>query len=173
MVHIAHIWLLIIFVLKKILNGICILTNHSICTIHFPMVFLYLFLIVAFHFCHKIKQNFSVLPSNASWINNGSYYVIRAHQLRHIGHFSECLNHLLLKLRFPSLYPVLTDLYIPEFKQNEYEWSKTYLKLTLALFPKEFKPNIHLYNSIKIDSIMCFKNAVCDFGLDELSGIVR
>ena len=108
-----------------------------------------------------------------SWIYNGSYYVIRAHQLRHIGHFSEFVNHLLLKLRFPSLYPVLTDLYIPEFKPDEYEWSKTYLKLTLALFPNDFKPKIHLYNSISIDPIKCFKSAVFLCVYDILSGFVR
>ena len=95
-----------------------------------------------------------------SWINNGYYYIIRAHQLRHIGHFSECVNQLLLKLRYPSVYPPLTDLYIPEFKPNEYEWSKTYLKLVINLFPEEYRPNLHLYQSINISPMTCFTSAV-------------
>ncbi len=148
------------FVFIKISNGICILINHSIYTLRIIGVILSVYLLIAFRFNHKIKQHISVLPKNASWITNGTYYVIRAHQLRHIGHFSECVNHLLLKLRFPSSYPLLTDLYIPEFKPNEYEWSKTYLNLTLALFPNDFKPKIHLYNSINIDPMKCFKYAV-------------
>ena len=79
---------------------------------------------------------------------------------RHIGHFAECLNQLLLKFRFPSVYPPLTDLYIPEFKPQEYEWSKTYMKIVLHLFPKGFVPTLHLYNSIQINDITCFKSAV-------------
>lgn len=117
-------------------------------------------MLIAFRFNYRINQYLETIPENVSWINKGYYYIIRPHQLRHIGHFSECVNQLLLKLRFPFAYPPLTDLYLPEFKPNEYEWSKTYLSLVLSLFPEEYKPNLHLYQSITISPMTCFTSAV-------------
>lgn len=78
----------------------------------------------------------------------------------HIGHFSESLNHLLLKLRFPQFYPIITDLYLPEYSTKVYEWSKVYLSLLLSLFPNDLSPQIHLGNSISIKSMTCFKSIV-------------
>lgn len=116
-----------------------------------------------FRYTHKIAKHYNAIPQNASWIKDGFYYVIRPRSLHHIGHFSECLNHLLLKFRFPSIYPPLTDLYIPEFKSGEYEWSKTYMHLVLDLFPNGYAPKLHLYDSINISELTCFKSAVFSY----------
>ena len=39
-----------------------------------------------------------------------------------------------MKLRYPEFYPEVTDWYFPRFKDDEFAWSKTYLKLLLELF---------------------------------------
>lgn len=67
---------------------------------------------------------------------------------------------MLLKLRFPNEYPPLTDIYIPRFKSNEFEWSKTFLTLLINLFPKNQTPALHLGNSIQLTGTTCFKSAV-------------
>ena len=109
------------------------------------------------HHLHSVNMK---LPTNVKWIENGYYYVFKPCQLRHIGHFAESLNHALLKLRYPSFYPPLTDIYIPQFTENDFEWSKTYLQLVLSLFPEDFKPAVHIANSIPLSRATCFRSAV-------------
>ena len=74
---------------------------------------------------------------------------------RHIGHFVESINHALLKLRYSSFYPPFTDLYIPSFSIDEFEWSKSYMQLVLRLFPDNLKPAVHLGGSIPTYSAVC------------------
>lgn len=94
------------------------------------------------------------------WINDGNYYVSQPLVMHHIGHFAESVNQLLLKLRYPSFYPPLATLYIPQFGNNEYEWSKIYLHALLGLFPDRYKPILKLHNSIPISTLTCFRTAV-------------
>ena len=115
---------------------------------------------LGFRYSHKLQIVHSALPKRAKWIENGYYYVFKPCQLRHIGHFAESLNHALLKLRYPSFYPPLTDIYIPQFTENDFEWSKTYLQLVLSLFPEDFKPAVHIANSIRLSRATCFRSAV-------------
>lgn len=115
---------------------------------------------IGFRYSHKIQSVNTRLPTEASWIENGSYYVFQPYKMRHIGHFAESINHILLKLRYPSFYPPFTDLYIPKFSEKEYEWSKTYLQLVLSLFPENLKPAVHLASSIPISPTVCFRSAV-------------
>ena len=80
--------------------------------------------------------------------------------MNHIGHFIESVNQLLLKLRYPSGYPPLTDLYIPQYVPNEDSWLKQYLNLLVDLFPKNFTPALHLAYSFNLFSELCFRSAV-------------
>ena len=94
------------------------------------------------------------------WINDGNYYVSQPLVMHHIGHFAESVNQLLLKLRYPSFYPPFTTLYIPQFENSEYEWSKIYLEVLLNLYPDRYKPILKLHNSIPITTLTCFRTAV-------------
>ena len=114
---------------------------------------------IGFKFTHRIRIIHKPIPSNVIW-KNGFYYVAHPAFDRHVGHFSEGVNPLLLKLRFPEVLPPMTDLYIPRFKNNEFEWSKTYLKLLLSLFPKNQAPVLHLGDEIPRKKLTCFRSAV-------------
>lgn len=115
---------------------------------------------IGFLFTHKINILNTSLPNNCVF-NSGFYYVCHPAYDRHIGHFSEAVNPLLLKFRFPKLFPPMTHLFIPRFKvKREYEWSTTYLKLLLSLFPKNQTPILHLGDSILAKQNNCFRLAV-------------
>lgn len=113
-----------------------------------------------FRWTHNLHSVNMKLPTNVKWIENGYYFVFQPCATRHIGHFVESINHALLKLRYPSFYPPFTDLYIPSFFIDEFEWSKSYLQLVLSLFPDSLKPAVHLGGSIPTYSTTCFRSAV-------------
>ena len=79
---------------------------------------------------------------------------------RHIGHFAEAVNQALLKLRYPAFYPEVTDWYFPLFKSQEFDWSKTYLRLLLELFPEELRPKLHFAEAFKLKPSLCFRSVV-------------
>ena len=54
-----------------------------------------------------------------------------------------------------SLYAHRLTLY-----NHELEWSETYMKLLLSLFPENLKPAVHLASSIPISPAVCFRSAV-------------
>ena len=113
-----------------------------------------------FRWTHNLHSVNMQLPTNVKWIESGYYFVFQPCATRHIGHFVESINHALLKLRYPSFYPPFTDLYIPSFFIDEFEWSKSYLQLVLSLFPDSLKPAVHLGGSIPTYSVACFRSAV-------------
>lgn len=115
---------------------------------------------LGFRWTHSISSSHSKVPVDAHWIEDGYYYVSYPYRARHIGHFAESVNQLLLKLRYPSLYPPITDLYLPRFSSHEFEWSSTYLNLLFLLFPSGFTPKLHIANTISIDKGACFRSAV-------------
>ena len=115
--------------------------------------------ILGFKYTHMIKIYNRPIPSNVIW-KKGFYYVAHPAFDRHIGHFSEGISPLLLKLRFPEKLPPITDFYIPRFKNNEFEWSRTCLKLLIGLFPKNQVPTLHLGNEIPRKKLTCFRSAV-------------
>lgn len=114
---------------------------------------------IGFRWTHKLHMFKKQLPEKANWVEDGYYFVVQPCTMRHIGHFAEAINHLLIKLRYPSFYPPFTDMYIPMFV-NELEWSETYMKLLLSLFPENLKPAVHLGYSISTSPIACFRSAV-------------
>ena len=90
------------------------------------------------------------------WIEDGVYFVSQPRRSNHIGHFSEAVNPILLKFRYPLFYLPCTDWYIPQFGKNEFEWTSTYLKLLYGLFKNNHKPTLRLINNITLDSLTCF-----------------
>ena len=115
---------------------------------------------IGFRWTHVLRSVNTKLPKNVNWIENGCYFVFQPCATHHIGHFVESINHALLKLRYPSFYPPLTDLYIPKFFSDEFEWSKSYLQLVLSLFPDNLKPALHLGSSFSAYPAVCFRSAV-------------
>ena len=115
---------------------------------------------IAFKWSHNIKVVKGRVPDDAKWIQDGVFFVAKPYVNLHIGHFVESVNQVLLKLRYPVIYPPFTDLYLPFFENTEFEWSKTYLQLLLSLFPNELKPSLHLANSIPLNHLTCFRSAV-------------
>lgn len=94
------------------------------------------------------------------WINTKQFFVSQPYVSRHLGHFTESVNHALLKLRFPSAYLPLTDLFFPTFPVDKVKWTNAYLKLLLSLYPDNMRPLVHLPGSIPIDTLTCFRTAV-------------
>ena len=113
-------------------------------------------------FTHRINLIHIPIPKNVQW-RFGLFYVSHPAYKKHIGHFAEAISPLLLKLRFPKEFPPMTDFYIPRFENDEFEWSKTYLKLLLNLFPKNLTPALYLSKDIKINQTICFRSAVFVF----------
>lgn len=122
--------------------------------------FLKLLMLLAFKWSHKFKIVKGKVPTSVNWIQQGVFFVSKPLVTRHIAHFTESVNQALLKLRYPSFYPPFTDLYIPSFEQSDFEWSKTYLKILLSLFPNDLRPALHLANSIRLNGLTCFRSAV-------------
>ena len=159
----VHSWILTIFVCighlcgmlisnRDIFNIIILTTKVSKSTVRNDST--------GFRWTHNLHSVNMKLPTNVKWIENGYYFVFQPCATRHIGHFVESINHALLKLRYPSFYPPFTDLYIPSFFIDEFEWSKSYLQLVLSLFPDSLKPAVHLGGSIPTYSTTCFRSAV-------------
>ena len=121
--------------------------------------------LLGFRWTHHIVSFKRQIPTEVKWIENGSYYVSYPFLVRHIGHFAESVNQVLLKLRYPSFYPPFTDFYLPRFARNEFEWSVTYLKLMLQLFPSNFTPTLHIAGSIPLNIDTCFRSAVAFLSL--------
>lgn len=119
-----------------------------------------LIMVIAFKWSHNIKVIKGKVPDDVNWIENGVFFVAKPLVNRHIGHFIESVNQVLLKLRYPFVYPPFTDLYLPFFENTEFEWSKTYLQALLSLFPNDQKPSLHLADSIPLSKLTCFRSAV-------------
>ena len=117
---------------------------------------------LAFLYSHNIKVVNKKIPSDADWISSKHFFVSHPFRSRHIGHFTESVNHALLKLRYPLQYYPFTDLYFPEYPLEKHEWAKMYLKLLLDLFPEQYRPKVHLPGSLNIKKLTCFKSAVCN-----------
>ena len=115
---------------------------------------------LAFRWGYKFQTVLKKIPSRVVWIDNGSYFVSQPFINRHIGHFAESVNQLVMKLRNPSMYPPLTDWYLPNFRKSEFEWSKVYMRLLISLFPVENRPKMHWHDDIEKKSLVCFRSAV-------------
>ena len=115
---------------------------------------------IVFRWGYKLRTVLQKVPSRALWIEDGNYFVSQPFVNRHIGHFAESVNQLIMKLRNPSMYPPLTDWYLPNFRKSEFEWSKVYLRLLIDLLPVENRPKMHLHNDIKRRSLVCFRSVV-------------
>ena len=115
---------------------------------------------IVFRWGYKLRTVLQKVPSKALWIEDGNYFVSQPFVNRHIGHFAESVNQLIVKLRNPSMYPPLTDWYLPNFKKSEFEWSKVYLRLLAKLFPVENRPKMHLHNDIERRALVCFRSVV-------------
>lgn len=102
----------------------------------------------------------STIPRNALWINNGSFFASQPLNSHHLAHFIESVNQALLKLRYPTAYPVFTDWYIPKFGDKEFNWTMTYLHILLGLYNKKYRPGLHLFKSYPISPITCFRSIV-------------
>lgn len=91
------------------------------------------------------------------WINDTSVFIGSPFLTRHITHFAESVNQLLIKLRYPSLYPSLGAIFLPKFDPNQdFEWSYSYVKLLLSIFPHP----VRFITKDKVNEIICFKSAV-------------
>lgn len=98
---------------------------------------------------------------------NESVYVSQPFLRRHITHFAESINQILLKFEYPSFYPKLNTLFLPGFvESSEYEWSREYLKLVLSHIPESQQPAVYTKDKnpfIPKDwriEYMCFSNVV-------------
>lgn len=114
---------------------------------------------------------------NALWLNTTGNYIGVAFHERHITHFAESVNMLLLKLLAPAefpqvrmsmwFHPQLHNLFLPMFRAfSEYEWSKQYLRLLIDSFPAELAPRVWTQKSInellrRFNSprFLCFRSA--------------
>lgn len=115
---------------------------------------------LAFRWTFKIDVVNRQIPKNALWINEGSFFVSQPWRSNHLAHFIESINQALLKLRYPAKYPLFTDWYIPQFGNNEFNWTQTYLNLLRNLYSKDYRPKMHLLNSYPIKPVTCFRSAV-------------
>ena len=64
-----------------------------------------LIMVIAFKWSHSIKVIKGKVPDDVNWIENGVFFVAKPLVNRHIGHFIESVNQVLLKLRYPFVYP--------------------------------------------------------------------
>lgn len=91
--------------------------------------------------------------ADALWLNTTGNFIGVAFHTRHITHFAESVNLLLLKLLAPAEFPQvrvaarfhsqLHNLFLPTFRDfNEYEWSKQYLRLLVDSFPAGLAPRV-------------------------------
>ena len=120
--------------------------------------------VILHSFCHDLDfrwgWNYKVMkgaiPSTATWVNDSAVFIGSPFITRHVTHFAESVNQLLVKLRNPSLYPPVAAVYLPKFdSRHEYEWSSSYIKLLLSVFPHPIRlitKNQH--------PLLCFKWAV-------------
>ena len=62
-------------------------------------------LLVAFQFGWRFRFSKESIPSSLPFLNNSTIAISQPFTPRHIYHFSESVNHLLLLLRYPNYYP--------------------------------------------------------------------
>lgn len=94
------------------------------------------------------------------WNDKEGIFISQPYITNHIYHFSESVNQLLLKLLDRSLYPKISELYLPNFRYDrEYGWSKTYLNLLRELYPETDRFSLRYYSEFKED-YECFRSCV-------------
>lgn len=95
------------------------------------------------------------------WNKKKGIFISQAFVTKHIYHFSESVNQLLLKLLDRSLYPTIHELYLPRFHADkEFGWSKTYLNLLRELYPDEHRFSLRFYDKSLRDEYECFRSCV-------------
>lgn len=127
----------------------------------YPRSIFTLFSQIGFCLTHRIRIVNNPIPEDATWNNNDFLYVSRPSYNHHIGHFAEAINPLIFALRFPSIYPLMTDYLITNYDpDDEYDWDKTFLDLMISLFPNNMQPKLHFTKKINITHLTCFRHAV-------------
>lgn len=127
---------------------------------------------LGFRWGWNIDRNSEYPPNEKLVFINESVYVSQPFLRRHITHFAESVNQILIKFEYPSFYPKLTTLFLPHFiKRSEYEWSKEYLQLLLSHIPESQQPVVYTNDNNpfipkdwKIEFV-CFRNVVLFFGI--------
>lgn len=107
-------------------------------------------------------------PSNKRLIFiNESVYVSQPCLPRHITHFSESVNQILIKFEYPYFYPKLNTIFLTRFvNRTEYEWTREYIRLVLSHIPESQRPVVYtkdenpFFPSKTIVEYICFKNVV-------------
>lgn len=116
---------------------------------------------VDFHWGWNFSPQSPPRPS-LSWEQDEGVFISHSFASRHISHFAESVNQLLVKFRNVSSMPAFKTLYLSNYDpRSEFEWSNTYLRLLLRLFPPSQRPNVHYYSFYG----HCYKSAVSIFCL--------
>ena len=124
---------------------------------HLPVLFPALLHHVDFRWGWNYKVVKGSIPSTATWVNESSVFIGSPFITHHITHFSESVNQLLIKLRYPSLYPPVAAVFLPKFDLlHEFEWSLSYVKLLMSVFPHP----IRFLTKDREHDMLCFKSAV-------------
>lgn len=116
---------------------------------------------IDFRWGWKYEWERSIVPKEMKWNEKEGIFISQPFVTNHIYHFSESVNQLLLKLLDRSMYPHINELYLPNFrKENEFEWSKTYLKLLIELYPEESRFSVRFHDNMNRNEYECFRSCV-------------
>lgn len=130
--------------------------------------------LLGFRWGWNIERQSTYPPKEKFIFINESVWVSQPCLPRHITHFSESVNQILIKFQYPYFYPKLNTIFLTHFDNHtEYEWTREYLRLVLSHIPESQQPVVYTKDSNpfipKKSTIkyICFRNVVRFFGIPD------